>query len=202
VRLEPVVLTGRHTRLEPLAATHLERFCAIGLEPALWEWTTVHVSTREEMRLYIESALADQRSGTSLPFATVLTNTGLAVGYTRFTAHEPTHRRVEIGSTWVAPEWQRTVVNAEAKLLMFEHAFSRLGCARVELKTDALNHRSRGAIRRLGAVEEGTLRKHMTTASGRVRDTVYFSIIDSEWPAARDRLRERVPLLADRRPEG
>jgi N-acetyltransferase len=199
--LEPVPLEGKHVRLEPLAMVHLERFCEIGLDARLWEWTSSHVSTCDEMRRYIETALAEQRSGKSLPFTTVLLETGEAVGSTRFTAYELAHHRVEIGWTWVALPWQRTVVNTESKLLMLEHAFERLGCHRVEFKTDALNVQSRRAITRLGAVEEGTLRKHMVTTRGRVRDTVYSSILDTEWPAVRDRLvaaiRSASPLATE-----
>ncbi len=104
---------------------------------------------------------------------------------------DPPNRHVEIGSTWIAPEWQRTAVNTEAKYLMLRHAFENWNCLRVELKTDALNHRSRKAILRLGAREEGTFRKHMVTATGRVRDSVYFSIVDTEWPEIKLKLEHR-----------
>ncbi len=188
----PVTLHGRLVRLEPLARTHLGGLAAVGLDPALWEWTYDRVTTRDEFARRIEDALAEQARGTLLPFATVLAADGAPVGETRYLNIAPEHARVEIGSTWVAPAWQRTAVNTEAKLLMLRHAFETWGCRRVELKTDALNARSRAAILGLGAVEEGTLRRHVRTATGRVRDTVYFSILDDEWPAVRGRLEARL----------
>ncbi len=118
-----------------------------------------------------------------MPFATIEKSSGMVVGSTRYGNIDMAHRRVEIGWTWIAPRWQRTAVNTEAKYLMIGHAFEKLGCMRVELKTDSLNERSRNAILRLGAKEEGTFRNHMITSSGRIRHSVYFSIIDSEWPA-------------------
>jgi N-acetyltransferase len=201
-RLDPLTLEGEHVRLEPLSPDHVGRFCEIGLDRTLWAWTTVRVSSCSDMKRYIEDALAEWRAGKSLPFATVLRETGEAVGCTRFMAYEPAHRRVEIGSTWVAAPWQRTCVNTESKYLMLEHAFLRLACQRVEFKTDALNERSRRGILRLGATEEGTLRQHMVTAGGRVRDTVYYSILDSEWRDVRGRLREIIRTGSENRLEG
>ena len=148
------------------------------------------------MRDYIETALEEQRRGLSLPFATTLKATGQIVGSTRFANMDLKNRRVEIGWTWVGVPWQRTVVNTEAKYLMLCHAFETLGCQRVELKTDARNSRSRQAILRLGAKEEGVLRKHMVAYSGRVRDTVYFSILDDEWPSVKARLQAKLQLSA------
>lgn len=142
----------------------------------------------KEMSVYIETALREQQQGTSLPFALAEKSTGRLMGSTRYGNIDRTHRRVEIGWTWVAREWQRTAVNTEAKYLLLKHAFESLGCIRVELKTDSLNERSRAAILRIGAREEGIFRNHMITASGRIRDTVYFSIVASEWPGAKARL--------------
>ncbi len=190
--LEPLVLEGAHVRLEPLALAHLDHLCEIGLDEDLWRWTIAQVRTREEMRAYIEAALQAQREGTALPFATIEKGSGMVVGSTRYGNIDLVNRRVEIGWTWIARPWQRTVVNTEAKYLMLRHAFEVLGCVRVELKTDALNERSRRAILRLGATEEGVLRKHMLTASGRMRDTVYFSILDEEWPQVKARLEQRL----------
>lgn len=186
--IEPVVLEGGTVRLEPLSPDHLDGLCEVGLDPELWRWTTTRVESRERMRSYVETALSEQARGVSLPFATVERASGRVIGSTRFGNIDLSNRRVEIGWTWVARPWQRTAANTEAKLLMLSHAFDVLDCLRAELKTDALNQRSRSAIRRLGAVEEGTLRQHMVTESGRLRDTVYFSIIRSEWPAVRERL--------------
>ncbi len=189
---EPVTLEGAHVRLEPLASAHLERLCEVGLDAAIWRWSPAPVRTRAAMRAYVEAALAEQARGTALPFATVDKAAGLAVGSTRYGNIEPAHRRLEIGWTWIAPPWQRTYVNTEAKYLMLCHAFEALGCLRVEFKTDALNQASRRAIARLGAQEEGTLRRHMVTASGRLRDTVYYSILADEWPAVKASLEVRL----------
>ena len=144
------------------------------------------------MRAYIETALAAQAAGTALPFATVEKAAGRAIGSTRYMAIDCTNRRVEIGSTWLGRTWQRTAANTEAKYLMLRHAFETWRCIRVELKTDSLNARSRQAILRLGAKEEGTFRNHMITASGRIRHTVYFSIIDAEWPAVKAALEQKL----------
>ncbi len=188
----PVTLEGTHVRLEPLAAAHLDRLCQIGLDEAIWRWSPAPVRTPAAMRAYVEVALAEQARGTALPFATVDKAAGLAVGSTRYGNIDPANRRLEIGWTWIAPPWQRTYVNTEAKYLMLRHAFEALGCIRVEFKTDARNEPSRRALLRLGAREEGLLRKHVVTASGRLRDTVYFSILDDEWPAVKARLEARM----------
>ncbi len=190
--VKPVTLAGRSIRLEPLALAHHGPLCAVGLDEDLWRWIPAPVRTPEEMREYIETALAAQAAGTALPFATLEQATGRAIGSTRFAAIERPHRRVEIGWTWLGRAWQRTAANTEAKYLMLRHAFETWGCYRVELKTDSLNARSRAAILRLGAQEEGTLRNHMVTASGRLRHTVYFSIIDSEWPAVKAVLEKKL----------
>jgi RimJ/RimL family protein N-acetyltransferase len=188
----PVTLEGRHVRLEPFLKSHLAGLGEVGLDEELWRWIPTAVRTREEMAGYIETALNEQERGTSLPFAIVEKATGRAIGSTRYGNIDRTHHRVEIGWTWVARQWQRTAINTEAKYLLLRHAFESLGCLRVELKTDSLNERSRAAILRLGAREEGIFRNHMITASGRIRHTVYFSIIDSEWPAVRARLETKL----------
>jgi RimJ/RimL family protein N-acetyltransferase len=144
--------------------------------------------TPDDMRQYVETALAEQRAGQSLPFATVERASGRVVGSTRFAAIERAHRRVEIGWTWIARPWQRTAINTEAKYLMLRHAFEVWRCQRVELKTGSKNERSRRAILRIGATEEGTLRKHQLYADGTARDSVYFSITDDEWPVVKERL--------------
>ncbi|MBZ5561884.1 MAG: GNAT family N-acetyltransferase [Acidobacteriia bacterium] len=190
--IEPVTLEGEFIRLEPLTLAHHAGLCAVGLEEELWRWIPQPVLTPEEMRAYIETALAAQAAGTALPFATVEKAAGRAIGSTRYMAIDCTNRRVEIGSTWLGRTWQRTAANTEAKYLMLRHAFETWRCIRVELKTDSLNARSRQAILRLGAKEEGTFRNHMITASGRIRHTVYFSIIDAEWPAVKAALEQKL----------
>ena len=189
---QPVTLEGLHVRLEPLAQTHHAALCAIGLDPEIWELIPYRVATPEDMTGYIQTALQQQAAGSALPFVTVDVPSGQVIGSTRFMNIDLANRRVEIGATWIARPWRRTAVNTEAKYLMLRHAFETLGCLRVELKTDSLNQRSRDAIRRIGATEEGTLRQHMITWSGRLRDTVYFSILDSEWPRVKRDLEQKL----------
>jgi len=186
MQIDPITLEGRHIRLEPLALAHHAGLCDVGLDESIWRWNPrAPMRTPDDMQRYIESALQQQAKGASLPFATVERASGRAVGSTRFAEIDVENRRVEIGYTWIAPPWQRTPVNTEAKYLMVRHAFETWGCIRVELKTDSLNERSRNAILRIGAKQEGILRNHMLTHSGRLRHSVYFSIIESEWPAVK-----------------
>jgi len=188
----PVTLEGRNVRLEPLAKSHLAGLAEVGLDQELWRWIPTAVRAREDMAAYIETALKEQERGVSLPFAILEKASGRAVGCTRYGNIDRTHHRVEIGWTWVARQWQRTAINTEAKYLLLKHAFETLGCMRVELKTDSLNDKSRSAILRIGAKEEGIFRNHMITESGRIRHTVYFSIIDSEWLAVKARLEAKL----------
>jgi RimJ/RimL family protein N-acetyltransferase len=186
--IEPVTLRGSVVALEPMRMDHVDALTRVGLDPELWRWIPSSVSSAEEMRGYVATALDEQRRGVSLPFVIIARGTEQVVGSTRYGNIDLANRRLEIGWTWVTPAHQRTAVNTEAKLLLLTHAFERLQVNRVELKTDALNLKSRAAITRLGAIEEGTLRKHLVTNTGRIRDTVYFSIIDTEWPAVKRRL--------------
>ncbi|HTH51712.1 MAG TPA: GNAT family protein [Pyrinomonadaceae bacterium] len=192
VNIEPVTLEGRSVRLEPMRFDHFPALCKAGLVPELWTWTNSLVQDEADMERYLRSALADQALGVALPFVTIERETGTIVGSTRFGNIDTSNRKAEIGWTWINPEWQRTVINTEAKLLMLTHAFEVWKCIRVELKTDSNNQKSRAAIARIGAVEEGTLRNHMITESGRYRDSVYFSIIDSEWENVRADLTAKV----------
>jgi RimJ/RimL family protein N-acetyltransferase len=186
--LTPRPLEGPSVRLEPLGAQHLEGLCAVGLDPDLWRLSTSPVDDRTGMERYLADALAEQRAGSALPFATVWRPTGQVIGSTRFGNASAEHRRVEIGWTWLGRRWQRTGANTEAKYLMLRHAFEAWSCIRVELKTSALNQRSRAAIQRIGAREEGTLRHHMVNRDGSLRDSVYYSILAGEWPDVRHRL--------------
>ena len=186
--LAPVILQGRHMRLEPLTLEHAAGLAEVGLDDDLWKWIPTPVRTPEEMSAYVQTALQEQAAGSAMPFALIEKSSGRTIGSTRYANIERAHRRLEIGWTWVARPWQRTAINTEAKYLLLRHAFETLEGMRVELKTDSLNERSRAAILRIGARQEGIFRNHMITASGRVRHTVYFSIIDSEWPAVRARL--------------
>jgi RimJ/RimL family protein N-acetyltransferase len=186
--LDPIVLEGSFVRLEPMTLEHHARLSEVGLDPEIWRYTIAMIRTPEEMRDYMESALELQRGGTSLPFATIERSSGRVVGSTRFGNYDPTNRRIEIGWTWLARPWQRTTINTEAKYLMLTHAFEKLHCVRVELKTDVLNTPSRKAMLRIGAKEEGVLRKHTLMWTGRYRDSIYYSILDEEWPQVKGQL--------------
>ena len=192
MEIKPVTLEGAHVRLEPLTLEHLPGLCEAGLDPELWRWTPMVLSAPDDMRAYVRGALHAQEQGTAIPFATVERSSGSIIGSTRFGNVDHQHMGVEIGWTWLAQRWQRTLINTEAKYLMLRHAFEKLGCIRVAFKTDSLNERSRNAILRLGAREEGVLRNHMLTYSGRIRHTVYFSIINSEWPVVKARLEGKL----------
>ena len=192
MKIEPVVLESDILRLEPMRMGHLPALCRAGLHEELWRWTTASITNEEDMERYVRAALADEAAGTALPFVTVDKKSSTVVGSTRFGNIDTANRKAEIGWTWITPAFQRTFVNTEAKLLMLTHAFEVWGCIRVELKTDANNARSRAAIVRIGGVEEGTLRNHMITDTGRYRDSVYFSIIDSEWPGVKEGLEDKL----------
>jgi RimJ/RimL family protein N-acetyltransferase len=190
--ITPVTLAGRHVRLEPLSLDHLDRLCEVGFDESVWRWTIATVQTPDEMRDYMAAALKAQDEGTALPFVTIEQSSNRVIGSTRFANIDKEHRRLEIGWTWIAPAWQRTIINTEAKYLMLSHAFETLGCNRVEFKTNSLNEKSRNALRRIGAQEEGTFRNHMIGQGGQLRHTVYFSIINSEWPAVKLNLESKL----------
>lgn len=186
----PIKLEGTVVRLEPIGREHAALFWEVAKNDTedIFRWIPYPMKTREDFERVVAKALDEQESGESVVFATVERTSGRVIGSTRFMNIDRANRRVEIGSTWIAPAWQRTAVNTEAKYLMLRHAFEVWKCIRVELKTDALNQKSRNAILRIGAKEEGTLRRHLITWTGRVRDTVYFSILDSEWPEVKRKL--------------
>ncbi|HVO22416.1 MAG TPA: GNAT family protein [Candidatus Margulisiibacteriota bacterium] len=193
MQIVPLTLDGKHIRLEPLSLAHQAQLSEVGCDDNIWRWSPrAAIRTPDDMRRYIESALQQHSKGASLPFATIERASGRAVGSTRFAEIDVEHRRVEIGYTWIAPPWQRTAVNTEAKYLMMRHAFETWECIRVELKTDSLNERSRNAILRIGAKEEGVLRNHMLTHGGRLRHSVYFSVIAAEWPAVKASLEAKL----------
>jgi RimJ/RimL family protein N-acetyltransferase len=188
MKVEPITLNGRFVTLEPMSNEHLVDLCDIAVDPSIWQWAPEPITSKESMASYIDIALAEQTKGLSLPFATRENASGKIVGSTRFGNIDVRNRHVEIGWTWLAPKWQRTCVNTEAKLLMLTHAFEVWNCIRVEFKTDSMNEQSRNAILRIGAKQEGIHRNHMITRSGRFRDSVYFSIIDKEWSDVKPRL--------------
>ena len=192
MNIQPSVLEGRSVRLEPLLESHHAALCEVGLDPELWKWVPQQVITEDDMRTYIRNALRDESVETALPFATIHRATGKVVGSTRYLNIDQANRRVEIGATWITQPWQRSPINTEAKYLMLRQAFETFDCVRVEFKTDALNVKSRNAILRIGAREEGALRRHTATWSGRWRDTVYFSVLDSEWPQVKADLEKKM----------
>jgi len=185
-------LAGPRILLRPLLASDAAALVAAAADGELWSLPFTVVPSAETVDAYIGHALAGQAAGTVVPFATVLRETGQVIGSTRFWKIDRVHRKLEIGSTWIAASWQKSFVNTEAKYLMLRHAFETLECVRVELKTSALNQKSRTAIQRLGAREEGILRRHMINDRGIYRDTVYYSILEEEWPAVKSRLEERM----------
>jgi len=194
MNIQPVTLEGNTVRLEPIRREHWAPLWEVAKDSVgeIFRWIPYSMRTADDFERWADKALAEQASGESLVFLTLERRSGRAIGSTRFMNVDRANCRVEIGSTWIAPAWQRTAINTEAKYLMIRHAFEQWGCMRVELKTDALNQKSRNAILRIGAKEEGTLRRHLVTWTGRVRDTVYFSILDSEWPDVKARLEERL----------
>jgi RimJ/RimL family protein N-acetyltransferase len=190
----PLTLEGSFVRLEPIRREHADLFWDVAhndLED-IFRWIPYSMKTREDFQRLIDKAFTEQERGESIVFATVERASGRAIGSTRFMNIDRANRRVEIGSTWIAPAWQRTAINTEAKYLMLRQAFEVWGCVRVELKTDALNQKSRNAILRIGAKEEGTLRRHVVTWTGRIRDSIYFSILDDEWPAVKANLEQKL----------
>lgn len=186
--LQSTTLEGSVVRLETLGLHHEPDLLKAALDGNLYTTTITVVPGPDTVKDYLNKAKEEYRAGRSLPFVIVVRDHNQVVGTTRFMNIEPLHHRVEIGSTWIAPSWQRTAVNTETKLLMLTHAFEVWGCYRVEFKTDVLNSQSRRAIERLGAKEEGVLRRHMIMPDGRVRDSVYYSIVDHEWLAVKHNL--------------
>ena len=189
-----ITLEGSHVRLEPLRPDHAPMLWEIAKDHLgdLFRWIPYKLESLAEFQEYNARVLDEQARGLSVPFVTFRREPNQIVGTTRYMNMDLANRKVEIGSTWIAPQWQRTVINTEAKYLMLRHAFEVWNCVRVELKTDALNQRSRNAILRLGAKEEGTLRKHLLTWNGRQRDSVYFSILDTEWPQVKAQLESKL----------
>jgi RimJ/RimL family protein N-acetyltransferase len=194
--VEPVTLEGEVVRLEPLSLDHLSGLTQVGLDAEIWRWMPMFVQSPQDMRTLIEDALAEGAAGTMVPFATIERASGKPVGSTRYLSIVPQHRRLEIGWTWLAPPWQHSAVNSEAKLLMLQHAFEKLGALRVEFKTDALNEPSRTALLKIGATEEGVFRQHMVMPGGRRRDSAYYSVIEEEWPRVKGQLEARLARLA------
>jgi N-acetyltransferase len=191
---QPLTLEGKVVRLAPLCHEHAPLLWDIAKDALddLFRWIPYSMRSPEDFERAVAKSLEEQEQRQSVPLVTLERSSGRVIGATRFMNIDVANRHVEIGSTWIAPQWQRTAINTEAKYLMLRHAFETWGCIRVELKTDALNQKSRNAILRLGAKEEGTLRRQVITWTGRVRDSVYFSILDDEWPHVKARLEEKL----------
>jgi RimJ/RimL family protein N-acetyltransferase len=192
-RLRPVTLEGRFVRLVPLGLGHIAALSAVGIDPEIWKWNPfVSVQSEEEMRHMVAQALEEWERGRQLPFAIEDKTASRLLGSTRYLNPDRANLRLEIGFTWLMPSAQGTRINPEAKLLLMEHAFETLGCNRIEFKTDSLNEKSRRALLKLGAKEEGIFRNHMVTKSGRLRHSAYYSVIREEWPEVKKGLGIRL----------
>ncbi|MFZ3493329.1 GNAT family N-acetyltransferase [Streptomyces sp. 5.8] len=195
-------LAGERVRLEPLELRHHDGLCEAVRDGSLWELAVTIVPHPDEVRGFIEDAVAARAAGTQIPYATVDAATGRVIGSTRLMVINTANRRLEIGWTFLAASWQRSGANAEAKLLMLTHAFEAMGMNRVELLTDVRNEKSRAAITRIGAQHEGVLRHHMVMRDGWIRDTAVYSITGPEWPDVKQGLRSRLAARATGRSEG
>ena len=193
MEIKPVVLTGKYVRLEPMTEVHIPALAEIGVGQTFWDFMVYgNINTVDDMRNWVLDILSRAEKGTDLPFVAIHLASGRVAGATRYLNIEPQHRGLEIGGTWYGPEFQRTVVNTECKYLLLQHAFEMLGCIRVQLKTDLRNERSQKAIERIGAVKEGVLRNHMILPDGHIRDSVFYSILNTEWPGVKKRLEEMM----------
>jgi RimJ/RimL family protein N-acetyltransferase len=193
MNIHPITLIGRVIRLEPLSEAHVPDLTVAGQDESIWRYMLYGtIRTEEQMRAWVQDLLSRQACGTDLPFAVIYQESGRAIGATRFMEICPEHRSLEIGGTWYSVAFQRTAVNTECKYLLLRHAFEVWKCIRVQLKTDLRNERSQRSIERIGAVKEGVFRNHMILADGAIRHSVFYSILDSEWPAVKARLEEKL----------
>ena len=205
MQIGPVTLEGQHVRLEPVSLAHVPALWHAGAHEEIWRYLPYAIRSEDDMRARVESDLAAQQAGDLVRFTTVVKAIAQPVGSTSYMNIDRHHRRLEIGGTWITPAWQRSAINTEAKYLQLCHAFETLGCIRVEFKTDSLNTKSRQALTRIGATEEGTFRNHMVMPGGRIRHSVYFSIINEEWPRVKAHLEALMASYpatsaADKRP--
>jgi len=191
--IHPITLMGRVVRLEPLSEAHVPDLTMAGADESIWRYMVYGgVGGQAQMREWVREILSRQARGTDLPFAVIHLGSGRAIGSTRYLDIQPQHRGLEIGGTWYGVAYQRSAVNTECKYLLLQHAFEVLGCLRVQLKTDLRNERSQRAIERIGAVREGVLRNHMLLPDGHVRSSVYYSLLNLEWPAVKAKLEEKL----------
>jgi N-acetyltransferase len=193
MEVKPVILTGKYVRLEPMTEEHVPGLAKIGAGQNFWDFMLYgNINTVDDMRNWVRDILSRAEKGTDLPFVAIHLASGRAAGATRYLNIMPKDRGLEIGGTWYGSEFQRTAVNTECKYLLLQHAFETLGCIRVQLKTDLRNERSQKAIERIGAVKEGVLRNHMILPDGRIRHSVFYSILNTEWPEVKQRLEEML----------
>lgn len=184
-----ITLTGKHVRLEPMTEAHIPRLAEIGVGQTFWDYMLYgDMKTEADMANWVRDILSRADRGTDLPFVVVHLKSGRIAGATRYLNIMPDDKGLEVGGTWYGVEFQRTVTNTECKYLLLTHAFETLGCIRVQIKTDSLNVRSQKAIERIGAVKEGVLRNHMILPNGRIRHSVFYSILDSEWLEVKKKL--------------
>ena len=189
MEVKPIILQGKHVRLEPMTETHIPALAEIGVGQPFWDFMVYgRMETADDMRGWVQDILSRAEKGKDLPFVAIQLESGRVAGATRYMNIMPNDRGLEIGGTWYGPEFQRTVVNTGCKYLLLSHAFETLGCIRVQLKTDLRNQRSQKAIERIGAVKEGVLRNHMILPNGHYRHSVYYSILDTEWPEVKRRI--------------
>jgi len=189
MEVKPIILQGKHVRLEPMTEAHIPGLAEIGVGQPFWDFMVYgRMETADDMRGWVQDILSRAEKGKDLPFVAIQLESGRVAGATRYMNIMPNDRGLEIGGTWYGPEFQRTVVNTECKYLLLSHAFETLGCIRVQLKTDLRNQRSQKAIERIGAVKEGVLRNHMILPNGHYRHSVYYSILDTEWPEVKRRI--------------
>ncbi|NSL88144.1 GNAT family N-acetyltransferase [Chitinophaga solisilvae] len=182
------VIENKRVRLEPLQEDHLEVLLPLALEPSLWTVGANHIASREDLEKYIRAAIAERNAGTAIPFVIYDRQVQQIAGSTRYAGLTLPHKRTEIGYTWINPELQGSGLNKAMKYAMLQYAFEVMDLNRVEFKTDELNMQSRNAILSIGCTQEGILRRHMITSQGRVRNTVYFSMLKEEWPEVKQRI--------------
>ena len=191
--VQPVTLSGKYVRLVPMTVEHISGLAEIGVGQPFWDFMLYgNINNEDDMRSWVLDILSRAEKGTDLPFVAIHLDSGRVAGATRYLNIMPHDRGLEIGGTWYGTEFQRTTVNTECKYLLLSHAFETLGCIRVQLKTDLRNERSQKAIERLGAVKEGILRNHMILPDGRYRHSVFYSILDTEWPGVKRKLAEML----------
>jgi RimJ/RimL family protein N-acetyltransferase len=190
--VESVVLEGRLVRLEPLRVDHFPALAEVALDSEIWRWTRTRVTSEADLRAWMDEALEQAARGEALPWVTMSRASGKIIGSTRYMDIDARNRGLEIGGTWIAPAWQRSGINVEAKYLQLRHAFETLGAIRVAFKTHHKNVKSQTAIAALGATQEGVFRNHMITQDGSFRHSVWFSIIEEEWPAVKIGLEARM----------